>query len=439
MTVKPRLPGIAAALAVAVLLAPAHPALAQAAGEGQLLDRIVALVNDGVVLKSELDAQLELITGQLRAQGTRMPPADVLRGQVLESLVLQQIQLQRAQRLGIRVGDEQLNGALQRIAERNGITLTALPAALAGEGIDYGAYREQMRKEMTVDLLRQRDVVAKIAVSEREIQRWLEQQDAGRESRLEYDISQILVALPPDPGAGEVEAAEARAAELHTRLLNGEDFTELAVAHSDGQQALSGGHLGWRRGDQLPPRFFEVVRQLDPGGVSDPVRSSSGYHLFRLNDTRGSEEKVVQLQSHARHILLQPDEVMDDEAVRARMEQIRERIVAGESFADVARLESDDPASAAMGGDLGWNPPGTFVPEFEAQLATLEPGDLSQPFRSPFGWHIIELLDRKQRDTTEELRRSRAIQAIRTSKQEQETELWLRRLRDEAWVEIRDS
>lgn len=402
-----------------------------------VLDRIVAVVNDGVVLASELDAQVEMITAQLRAQGTRLPPPDVVREQVLENLVVQQVQLQRAERLGIRIGDEQLNATLQRIAASNGISLSDLPQAMAMEGLDYRLYREQVRRELTIEALRQRDVVAKIAVTEREIQRWLEREDATAEERTEYDISQILVALPRDVSVGEAAAAEARVNDLHTRLLNGADFAELAVSSSDGQQALNGGRLGWRAGNQIPAQFQEVITGLAPGEISDPVRSPSGFHIFKVNDTRGGTEQVVQMQSHARHILLRTNEILDDEAVRAQLERLRERILEGESFQDIARLESEDPGTATAGGDLGWNPPGTFVPEFERQLGTLEPGEISEPFKTPFGWHIVQLLERGERDTTEEVRRRNAIQAIRASKQEQETELWLRQLRDEAWVEIR--
>jgi peptidyl-prolyl cis-trans isomerase SurA len=406
---------------------------------GVLLDRIVALVDDGVVLQSQLDTQIEMITRQLREQGTRMPPPQILRQQVLESLIVQEVQMQRADRIAIRVGDEQLNAALQQVAQRNGITLSQLPQALAADGIDYAAFREQLRREMTLEALRQRDVMARIQVSEREIQRWMEQQEATRGSQIDYDISQILLALPQDATNEQLAAAQERAARIHARLLAGEDFAELAVAESSGQQALTGGRLGWRRGAQLPPQFASVISVLGPGETSEPVRSNSGYHIFRVNDTRGGDERVVQLQTKSRHILMSPNEILDDDTVRGRLDSIRERVLSGESFADIAMLESEDAGSAARGGDLGWNPPGTFVPEFEAVLAGMTPGEVSEPFRSPFGWHIIQLEDRQERDTTEEVRRMQAVQAIRSGKLEQETELWLRRLRDEAWVELRGS
>jgi peptidyl-prolyl cis-trans isomerase SurA len=378
-----------------------------------------------------------MVSRQLREQGTRMPAPDVLRQQILETLVVQQVQVQRANRLGIRITDEQLNLALQRIAERNGVSLSRLPEALAAEGIEYATFREQLRREMAIDALRQRDVVARIAVSDREIRRWLEQNEAARGSQIDYDISQILVALPEDPSPQQLAEAQQRAADIHGRLLAGEDFAELAVAHSSGQQALTGGRLGWRRGAQLPQQFASLIQSLAVGEFSEPVRSSSGFHIFRVNDTRGGAEKTVELQTRARHILLVPNEVLDDATIRGRLQAIRERVLNGESFADIAMLESEDPASGARGGDLGWNPPGSFMPEFDAELDKLSPGELSEPFATPYGWHLVLVEDRKVRDTTDEVRRMQAIQAIRASKQEQETELWLRRLRDEAWVEIR--
>jgi peptidyl-prolyl cis-trans isomerase SurA len=422
----------------ALVAAPGALRAQQPAGDAVLLDRIVALVDDGMVLKSELDAQVEIITRQLLDQGVRLPPPEVLRGQILETLVVQQVQLQRAERLGVRIGDDQVNLSLQRVAERNGIPFSRLPEVLAQDGINYFLFREQMRREMTIDALRQRDVMPRIAVSEREIARWLEQHEATRGSQAEYDISQILMPLPEDPSPQQLAVAQQRALAVHAMLVEGADFAGLAVAESSDQQALTGGRLGWRLGAQLPPQFAGVIMVLRPGEFSEPVRSSSGFHIFLVNDVRGGSENVVQLQTRTRHILMTPNEVLDEDTVRGRLATIRERVLEqGQSFADIAMLESEDPGSAARGGDLGWNPPGTFVPEFETVLAQLEPGELSEPFRSPFGWHIILLEDRKERDTTDEVRRMQAMQAIRTGKLEQETELWLRRLRDEAWVEIR--
>lgn len=415
----------------------AAPRAATLSDSGVLLDRIVALVDDGVVLRSELERQVTMVMRRLQEQGTAAPPESVLREQILESLIVQQVQMQRAERLGIRISDEQLNVALARVAERNGFSFADMPAALAADGIDYGEFREQLRREMALDALRQRDVMARIAVSEREIERWLEQYEANRGNEIDYDISQILVALPSDATQAQVAEVEARARDIYTRLLAGEDFAAMAVAESAGQQALSGGRLGWRQGAQLPQQFAPAIQGLSAGEISEPVRSGSGFHIFRVNETRGGDDTVLEVQTRARHILMTTNEVLDDVTVRSRLAEIRDRVLAGESFADIAMIESEDPGSATRGGDLGWNPPGTFVPEFEAVLAELKPGELSEPFSSPFGWHIILLEDRQERDTTDDVKRRRAVQAIRASKLEQETELWLRKLRDEAWVEIR--
>ena len=429
-------------LMIAIFAASANQvALAQStqglSEDGVLLDRIAAVVNEGIILQSQIESKIRLVVDQLREQRTQLPPRDVIEQQVLEQLIVQEVQLQRAQRLGIRVPDQMLNQTLQQVAQRNGISLSQLPNALSSQGIDYSQYREDMRNDMILDALMQRDVIARISVSEREIERFLQRQESSLGDQIDYDISHILIALGQVPSPEEVEAAEQKAEEIHQQLVAGAEFAESAVAYSDGQNALDGGRLGWRRGAQLPPVFFDVVRDMQPGDISPPIRSPSGVHLLKLDDVRGSD-RVIELQHHTRHILLRPDEILDDRAIKSKLERIRVRIVEdGEDFNDVARLESDDPGSGPLGGDLGWNTPGTFVPVFEEEVAALQPGQVSEPFRTEFGWHIVELIDRQERDTTEEVQRSRAIEAIRASKREQETEIWLRQLRDEAYVELR--
>ncbi len=403
---------------------------------GVLLDRIVAVVNEGVILQSQMDAKVDLVAGQLRDQNTALPPREVLEAQVLEQLIVQEVQLQRARRLGVRVPDAMLNSTLQRVAQRNGISLSDLPRAMAAQGIDYRQYREDMRNEMILDALRQRDVVAQISVSEREIKRFLEKQESSAGDQIDYELSHILITAGPEATPDQVAAAEERIEQMYQRLVAGEDFAELAVRFSEGQNALDGGNLGWRKGAQLPPVFFDAISDLQPGEFTDPIRSPSGFHLLRLNDVRGAE-KIIVLQTKTRHILLRPNEVLDDTAVEQKLLQLRRRIEEGEDFADVARIESEDPGSAPLGGDLGWTSPGTFTPAFEDQIGRLDPGQMSQPFRTEFGWHLVLLEAREERDTTEEVKRERAIQAIRASKQEQETDIWLRELRDEAYVEVR--
>ena len=428
-----RLALFAAAASLALPVARAD----QLSTSGQLLDRIVAVVNEGILLQSELDTQTGLIVSQLRDQNTQLPAPEVIKGQVLEQLILKELQLQRARRLGIQVPDAMLNATLSQVASRNGLTLTQLPQAMAADGIDYATFREDMRSDMVIEALHQRAVVARIQVSEREIERYLERQESSANEQVDYDLSHILIAIPASSRPEEVADAERRVGEVHNRLVQGEDFAELAITYSDGQNALDGGRLGWRKGGQLPGNFEQVVSELSPGQFSAPVRSQSGYHILQVNDVRGTEKFIV-LQTHTRHILVQPDEILDDNAIRAKMQRIRQRIVDdGEDFGDVARLESADPGSAPKGGDLGWTSPGSFIPAYEAEVAKLSPGEISQPFRTDYGWHIVQLLDRKERDTTDEVKRDRAIQAIRSGKQEQETDIWLRQLRDEAYVEIR--
>lgn len=405
-------------------------------GTGQLIDGVAAVVNEGVVLKSELREQTREIVARLREQQTQLPPLPILERQILERLVVERIQLQRAERLGIRVPDDMLNRAIADIAARNGLTLEQFPAVLAQEGIDYATYRQQFRDQLILEQLRSRDVMGRISISEREIEQYLGRQQEAALGDLDYDVSHILVALSSAATPEQLRAARGRIDEIVERLEAGEDFAQLAVTYSDAQNALEGGGLGWRKGSQLPTIFAEVVGGLAPGEVTEPFRSSSGYHIVRVNDVRGSERVMVN-QVNARHILLTPTEVMDDEAVRQRLLNIRSQILGGDEFGAIARAISEDIGSGAEGGSLGWTEPDSFVPEFASVIRELPIGELSMPFRSPFGWHIVEVLDRRVHDSTEELQRRDAIMALRERKFEEEIELWIQRLRDEAYVEYR--
>lgn len=424
---------------VATVLLPAVAAQAQTrelSSSGELLDGIAAIVNDGVVLKSELDIEIQRIVERLRAQGTQLPPPQALREQVLERLVVQRIQLQRAQRANIDVSDETLNQALANIAERNATTLADLPQLLAGEGIDYSAYRADLRNQIAIDQLRQKEVTARIGVTPREVDEYMARQ-AGKEGlNQEFLLSQILVAVPPSASSEQLRAAEEKINDLAKRVEAGEDFAQLAVAFSDGQQALEGGSLGWRKGTELPSVFAEVAPGLAKGQVSPPLRSSSGFHLVKLDDRRGGEP-VMEDQVRVRHILIQTNEILDDAAARQKLGEIRARIVDGEDFASVAKVVSEDEQSALQGGDLGWSGPGTFVQAFEQTVSELPIGEISQPFKTQFGWHILRVEERRTYDATADRQRQRAILAIRNSKLGEETEIWARRLRDEAYVEYR--
>jgi peptidyl-prolyl cis-trans isomerase SurA len=427
-------------LLIVLASAAAVPAFAQtreASSSGVLLDRVAATVNEGVVLSSELDEQMLAITERLQAQKLELPPQNVLRQQVLDRLVLQELQMQRANRAGIKVSDETLNNALRDVAEQNKIALADLPAALAAQGIDYANYREGLRKELVMQILRQRDVNARINVSPREIDQFLERQKKMPSESNEYNVSHILVAVPQAATPDQLDEATKKADQVYQKATSGEDFGQLAVANSNATTALEGGSLGWRKGPELPTFLAEVIAGMKAGDVTKPIRTPSGFHIAKLNEVRGNTQTIVN-QVHARHILIKPNELQDDATVQQKLTSIRDRILnKGENFAAVASVVSEDPGSSAEGGDLGWAGPGTYVPEFEKQLAQLQPEEISQPFRTQFGWHIIQLLGRRQFDNTNDIIRQKAFMALRESKADEETELWLRRLRDEAYVEYK--
>jgi len=403
---------------------------------GVLLDRIAAVVNDGLVLRSELDAQTEAVTKRLQEQKVALPPPSVLKQQVLDRLILQEIQNQRAKRLGVSISDEQLNGALQEIAARNKIPFDQLPTALAAQGIDYKQYRESMRKELTLNQLRDRDVISHIIVTPRELEQFLARQDSAAAND-QFNVSHILLSLPAAATPEQIAEITKKANDIAERAAKGEDFGQLAIANSNSQTALDGGSLGWRKGSQLPQFILDEVTKMKPGEVSAPLRTPSGFHIVKLNERRSGEAPVIVNQIHVRHILLKPNELDDDATVREKLVKLRQRILNGEDFAGIASTTSQDPGSAPDGGDLGWSGPGTFVPEFDKAIADLKENEISQPFKTRFGWHIVQMLGTRTYDSTADVRRQRAYAAIRESKADEETELWLRRLRDEAFVEIK--
>ncbi len=438
-------------LALAAALAAAAPAPRHAAaqtrelgGSGELLDGIAALVEEGVVLRSEFEQRVAMVTDNLlRSQSQlppeqrgALPPLSVVEDQVLEQLILEQIQLQRAERFGIIVGDEMLNQAIGSIAQGVGLTLDQFPQALAAEGIDYARYREETRQTLVLEQLRQREVGASIVVAPRDMEMCLAQSNTDQYLNQEYDTSHLLIGISSTATRDEIEQARGQVGDILQRLDAGENFSDLAITYSDGQNALEGGSLGWRRGIELPSLFADLIPNMQPGDHSPPIQSGSGFHIIRLNEVRGVQP-VLQDQMRIRHILLRPNEVMDAPAVRQRLTGLRDDILGGDDFAAVARSVSEDPVSAADGGDLGWTPRGVFVPEFEQVIDTLEMGQLSLPFETRYGWHIAELLETRTHDTTEELRERQCVEQIRAGKMEEEQQLWLRRLRDEAFVEVR--
>jgi peptidyl-prolyl cis-trans isomerase SurA len=406
---------------------------------GEFIDGIAAIVNDGVVLKSQVRDQMSLIIQRASASDPPMqlPPADVLREQLLERLILQEIQLQRAARIGLQISDQMLNQGIAQLAISNGIKFEDMPIMLAKDGIEYATFRSEFRDEMTLEQLRQIDVGRRIEVSPREVQQCIADLEGNVAVNSDYNLSHILISLPESATANQTEEARLKAADVYEQLQNGADFGEMAVRYSNAQTALEGGALGWLKGSQLPTVYTDVVVAMKGGDVSEPFRSASSFHIVKVNKMRSAVERSEIDQVKVRHILVTPNEIIDDETAEQRLDDALERIRGGEDFAEVAKLLSDDPGSSNTGGDMGWSGPGTFVPEFDKIVSESKIGELSEPFRSRFGWHILEVMERRVYDNTEDLKQSNCTVRIQNSKMEEETELWMRRMRDEAFVETR--
>lgn len=416
----------------ALLLATLLPLLSQA---DTALNRIVAVVNDGVILQNQLDQRSTQIRQQLQEKNTALPPDEILNKQVLERLIVEQIQLQLAQRSSVRIDDALVNANLRQIAASNDMSLTEFRKVLEQDGYQFADFREDIRNQLTIQRLRAQHVESRIQVSDQEIDNLLTGEDAQADNR-EYLLSHILVAVPEAAAPEQIQAAVRRADAIVQRLGEGADFRQIAVAESDGQKALEGGNLGWRRAGQLPTLFASVVQGLAAGETSSPIRSSSGFHIVRVEQVRGDERHVV-TQTQARHILIRPDALVSSEEAHIRLDQLRQRIQGGDDFTTLARAHSQDTVSAARGGDLGWSNPGDMVPRFEEEMARLAPSEISEPFQSRFGWHIVQVLARRDHDSTEEFKRNQARELIRKRKVLEETAIWLRRLRDESYVEYR--
>lgn len=410
-------------------------AFAQA--EYQPLDRIVAVVEDGVILASELNQKVDAIIKQLASQNTPLPPERVIRRQVLERMIIDMLQLQLANKSGIQVDDETLRQSIVQLAQQNNMSLEEFRLALRDEGISYANFIEDMRKEIIINRLRVNQINSQIKISDREIEHYLETQGKlSQEQNTEYRLGHILIATPEAASPTQVQKARQKAERIVTEIHNGLDFKQVALSVSDGAQALQGGDLGWRKLGQLPTLFVDLVAQMQEGEVQGPIRSPSGFHIIKLLSVKGAGKHLI-TQTHARHILIKTDELVNDEDARKRLLDLKQRIEKGEDFAALARAYSDDKASAVKGGDLGWVSPGALVPPFEQTMNRLAVNEISDPLQTQFGWHIIQVLGRQERDNTLEYQKQQAQEEIAKRRIEEETELWLRRLRDEAYVEIR--
>jgi len=401
------------------------------------VDRIIAVVEDDVILESELRKKIATLKEGLSRSGTVLPASDVLARQVLDRLILEKIQLHLAEKSGFRVDDETLRQAVQQIAQKNNLTPEELRRSLRSEGIEYPDFLEQIRSELTLQRLRTSQVNSQIKISDREIQHWLESRGKGTANpNREYLIGHILVGTPQAAAPDAVQDAREKADRLIADLRKGLDFQQASLSSSDAADALKGGDLGWRKQSELPTLFAEIAPKMKKGDIEGPIRSPSGFHIIKLLDQRSGDAELI-TKTHVRHILLKPNELMNNDDARKKLISIKARIEAGDDFGDLARGNSDDKGSAVKGGDLGFVTPGALVPEFEEAMNRLQPMQMSEPVQSQFGWHLIQVLERQESDDTAELQKKQAQDEIFKRKVEEETELWLRRIRDEAYIEIR--
>jgi len=407
-------------------------------GDQEELDSIAAIVNKDIILLSELDDFLRKIIRQLQAKSTRLPPLEVLQRQALERMIVRRLQLQLAERTGVRVDDEALNKAVKRIAQQNQMSIAELRSALNRDGMDYAQFRQQIREEILLARLKLTQVDNKVRVSDQEISDYLSSQSMNKNANVQYNYSHILIALPEAASPEQIGEKRKTAEAILARLAGGEDFAELAVSMSSGRKALEGGAQGWNATDQIPSVFAGTLPGMQAGETSEIIHQSfSGFHIIKLNEIRGANEKHTVEQTLARHILLRTSELVSDKDVKIRLEQLKLRAEGGADFSELARANSDDTMSAREGGNLGWVSPGDMIPLFEQKMDTIKINQISEPFRTQFGWHIIQVLDRQTRDNTEQHLKSDARKVLRNRKIQEQTDQWLRRLRDEAYIEYR--
>lgn len=401
----------------------------------EMLDQVVAIVDDDVIMASELRERVQSITQTLQTRGAELPPEDVLIRETLDRLILESLQLQLAQRVGVRISDAQLNAAMERVAAQNRMSLEEFRQALEAQGESFTAMREQVRREMLIQQVQRGNVNQRIQLSEQEVENFLESSEGQKLVQPEYRVLHALLPLDSEASEVEVQAAREHVQSLLRRIRAGEDFGEV-VSASGGEYTFTGGDLGWRKLEDMPSLFADVAPELDKGETSDPIRSPSGWHLVHMADRQGGGEQIVS-QTRVRHILIRPSEILTPEEAREKVAELKSRIEAGEDFAELAREHSEDIGSATEGGDLGWTMPGQMVPEFEAAMNDTPVGELSEPVRSQFGWHLLEVLERREQDMSQQAMKNRAMEVLHQRKYEEELDAWLRKLRDEAFVDIK--
>jgi peptidyl-prolyl cis-trans isomerase SurA len=400
------------------------------------LDRIIAVVNEDVIMQSELQAKMRTVRGQIQQQGANVPPESILERQVLDNLVQNRIQLQLADRAGIRVDDATLNRTIGNIAAENQVSLSQFREILEQDGYSYEQFREDIRSEITLSQLRKIQVENRIIVTEKEIDNFLANQEFQGTFQTEIRLSHILLSLPEAATEDEINQVRQVANQIREDLLAGADFAEIAATVSDSGNANNGGDLGWRKAEDIPSLFADYIPDMEKGDISELIQNPSGFHIIKITDMKSDAENIVE-QTLARHILIKPDQLVTSEQAKAKLEQLIIRIENGDDFGLLAKGNSHDSISAIDGGELGWRSPGELVPEFQRVMDSMELNQISEPFESTFGWHILQVLDRRKYDNTESVKRGKARQAIHNRKLSEAMQNWTRQLRDEAYVEYR--
>ncbi|WP_371259302.1 peptidylprolyl isomerase SurA [Pseudomonas sp. URMO17WK12:I3] len=403
----------------------------------QPLNRVVAIVDNDVIMQTQLDARVQEVQRTIAKRGGEVPPANVLTQQVLDRLILENIQLQMGERSGIRISDEELNQAMATVAQRNGMTMDQFRDALAKDGLSFNDARDQISREMIISRVRQRRVAERIQVTEQEVKNFLASDLGKMQLSEEFHLANIVIPIQEDASSDALQAAERRAQDIYQQARQGGDFAKLAIANSASDTALDGGDMGWRKAAQLPPPFDSMISAMSVGDVTEPIRTPGGFIILKVLEKRGGEAAAVRDEVNVRHILIKPSEIRTDAEAKVLAERLYQRIQAGEDFAELAKNFSEDPGSALNGGSLNWIDPNALVPEFREVMNNTASGEVSKPFKSQFGWHVLQVMGRRATDSSEQMREQQALNLLRNRKYDEELQTWLRQIRDEAYVEIK--
>lgn len=408
----------------------------QVSAETIPLDKIIAVVDNDVIMASEAHHRLQMISSKLQAQGTELPPANVLQNQIIEQLIVESLQLQIGERVGIEISEAEIDQHIDRMKAANNLSDEQFQQQMQQDQVDITTLRSQIRRDIIIDNVQRGSVNRRIKVSEQEVKNFLNSKQGKFWSSPDYNLGHILIPVSSSATDNEVKAIEDKTNELYQKLAKGSDFRTVAVRESKGQNALQGGDLGWKKLAQLPTIFGDALEGLETGSITQPIRSGAGFHLLKIHDTRGSTERIIK-QSKARHILLKTSAILTDKQAEEKLNKLRQQVLSGSDFSELAKENSDDSGSVLSGGDLGWSLPGKFVPEFEKVINETQVGDVSLPFRSQFGWHIVTIDERREQDMSEEVRTNQANRLLRNRRFEEERINWIQEIRSEAFIDVK--